>query len=74
MSGTDVDGSVTVSVIVRDARGFTSHYDDFVTDSAQAERALELLATAHQAFSAPHVSTPRAFFARALGALVKSVG
>lgn len=74
MSGSDVDGPVTVSVIVRDARGFTSHYDDFVTDSAQAERALEILAAAHQASSASHVSTPRNFFTRALGTLVKAVG
>lgn len=34
----------TVSIVVRDARGFTHHYEDFTTSAANAQRALGILA------------------------------
>lgn len=75
MAGTEIDGPVTVSVIVRDAQGFTYHYDDFVTDSAHAERALEILAeTQQRPSSSQPTGTVRSFFNRALGTLVNAVG
>lgn len=37
------DDAVTVSVLIRDARGFTYHYEDFVTSSEAAQRALDAL-------------------------------
>lgn len=36
--------SVTVSIVLQDARGFTYHYEDFTTSAGNAQRALEILA------------------------------
>lgn len=39
-----VDDVVTVAIVVRDGRGFTQHYEDFVTSLETAQHALGLLA------------------------------
>lgn len=36
--------AVTVSIVVRDSRGFTHHYADFSTNPRDVQRVLELLA------------------------------
>lgn len=36
--------TVTVSIVIRDGRGFTHHYADFITNPHDAERALAVLA------------------------------
>ena len=38
------EDSVTVSIVIQDARGFTYHYEDFTTSAKSAQRALETLA------------------------------
>ena len=38
---------MTVSIVVRDARGFTHHYEDFTSNAENTQRALQILAEGH---------------------------